>query len=771
MFYTERQIDMCLVRDYFVVLFLFTLIQTQASWSKENEPNRQYDPRANLGKRQLIAQPLNETLLIDGRLSEPAWQSAKESVGFVERVPKPGAQPPVQSSVRVLYDQDALYVGVKMQYDPSSPPVAWELRRDSGSIWSDDAITLKIDPRADKRTTLGFALNVAGAYLDLIALDNGRAFLTEYDMVWEGATSVDEHAWYAEYRIPYAALAFEADDDSPEPGIALSRDHPARQATDDWTLLPPEFGPASAMHYGTLKGLQKVNGGRPLTMMPYLSLSGLDATRPFGGISTDLVAARMGGEARANLGDGVWAELSALTDFAQVDLDNALLNLDRFPLFYPERRPFFLNGTDVFSFGTSAAQPFFSRRIGLTTSGEEVPIYGGAKVYSRSGKLRYGLLSTLSGLSPANVSTELEGLEHASVGRARLEVNDGYVGVLLTHLQHIEAKDELWETGYGFDLNQRFFGKKLELNGTYSGLINQEIANDQNQSQPISGRAEVLWRGADYQAQVSYLLVEENYLPKLGFVRRPNLSSLGGGVDRVFYKPLGLNLLSVGLVTSQSWDAYFNQLLDREVMGSVFIKSKEGWALDSMFGYVDQVVMIDNFKLSDIKINPGHYPGAMGYIAMASPTAGARWNFGAVYRYTDNFFGGNNHILSPNIRLSLTRHLRLTSDYTYSRFTLPNQDSSLFYGTEHAINGGLAITPNINTQIDLVGQLNTQNKQWLGLARLRWRWLPGSDLFLVYRLKSTQDLVDPMTMQALSGWQVEQQQLMFKIVWRTDVLY
>ena len=784
--------------------------------SEKGTQPRRSDPRAHLGTRELSAVKRQGEVVIDGRLDEEAWTRAKESVGFVERVPNPGDTPPVESSVKVLYDDSAIYVGVRLNYDPEYPPVAWEMRRDTGSLWSDDAITLKIDPRRDKRTTLGFALNAAGAYLDLIALDNGRSFLTQYDMVWEGSTSIGDRAWYAEYRIPYAALAFEADDPNPEPGIALSRDHPARQATDDWTLLPPEFGPASAMHYGTLKGLKDVDGGRPLVLMPYVSFSGLDAAQPIGGLTLDdRAGGRIGGEMRAYLGEGAWAELSVLTDFAQVDLDNALLNLTRFPLFFPERRAFFLNGTDVFTFGTSSSRLFFSRRIGLTADGSEVPIYGGAKIYSRSGQFRYGVLSTLSGLSPAGVADPEAGLESANIGRARLEILDGYAGVILTHQHRTQQAEPFWETGYGIDLNQRFFNKRLELSGAYSGLMNPEVTEDERRSLPQSGNAEIKWRGEDYQSRLSYLYVDEDYLPRLGFVRRPNVSLFSGGIDRVFYKPLGLNRITLGVVTSASWDAHFTKTLDRDVSGSLYVRSREGWTVDAMMGYVDRVVVREDFELSGIAIDPGHYTGPSGYFSIATPYAGARWSASVLYLYDSAFFNGINQTLVPSVRLSLSRHLRLTADYTYSRLSLPRspemnpddssdengsslQSNGTFQGSEHAVNGGLVITPDINTQIDLVGQLNTQADRWMGLARLRWRWAPGSDLFLVYRLKSVFEEGTPSTMSMMDtsmmdmgmsniemmsmmgrvsgatrdrGWRVAQQQLMFKMVWRVDTLY
>jgi hypothetical protein len=426
------------------------------------------------------------------------------------------------------------------------------------------------------------------------------------------------------------------------------------------------------------------------------------------------------------------------------------------------------------------------------------------------------VLSTISGLSPAGTVDPEEGLESANIGRARLEIRDGYVGVIMTHQQRTQQETEFWETGYGLDLNQRFFTKRLEISGAYSGLINPDVIDDPDHEVPQSGNAEVRWRGEDYQSKLSYLYVDEDYLPRLGFVRRPNISLFSANVDRVFYKPLGLNRITLGVVSSASWDAHFNDTLDRDVAGSLYIRSREGWTLDGMVGYADRVVVRDDFELSGVSINPGHYFGLSGYIELATPSAGARWRASARYMYDGAFFNGTNQTLVPSVRLSLSRHLRLTADYTYSRFSLPrstdNDDDSmndpmndpmndsdesssatgLFQGSEHAVNGGLVITPNINTQIDIVGQLNTQADQWMGLARLRWRWAPGSDMFLVYRLKSVYEdvapammgmtdsmgmmgMMDPMGMinaaQRPKGWRVDQQQLMFKLVWRVDTLY
>lgn len=752
------------LKESVTLAFILLIFSTHLSLSRTAHADKgAADPRASLGQRVLTATERKGEITIDGQLDEEAWGEGKESVGFIERSPEPGATPPVESSVIVLFDDKALYFGIRMAYDKAKPPVAWELRRDVSSLWSDDAITIKIDSRKDRRTTLGFAVNAAGATLDFIALDNGRSFLTEYDTLWEGAAHIGESAWFAELRIPYTSLAFASDGTPPRPGIAISRDHPARQATDDWTLLPPEFGPASALHYGTLEGLKETDGGTPLTLMPYLSARELDAPKAIGELSSsDQFGLRIGGDLRLGLGEGTWIEMSALTDFAQVDLDDALLNLDRFPLFYPERRAFFLNGADVFSFGVfGASQPFFTRRIGLTDAGVEVPIYGGAKLYSRAGKLRYGVLSSLTGLG------EDQGTGSSSVSRMRYEVADGFVGCILTHTQDFETENSsLWETGYGLDMSQRLLSQKLEVSAAYSGMINETQLKS---TPPQSTNVNLNWRGEDYQATLSALYVDEDYAPRLGFVRRAGMTQLSSSLIRVFYKPLGFNRFSLGPSVDSSWDTQFDQWLDSSSYMNAMIIGESGWSAGIMGGYQSRVVLNGGFELAGTQIQEGRYHGPSAIFFVSSPSAGAWVRAGLDYFYDAAFFGGQSQTVSSRVDLSLSRYLRLKGNHTYSWFSL-GVGSAAPEATEQAWNLAAALTPNTTLQVDLVGQLNTQTSQAVGLARLRWRWAAGSDLFLVYKTKQNTQVTQFTQTGAGQETSQTEHQLLFKVVWRGDWL-
>ncbi|MEM6730717.1 MAG: DUF5916 domain-containing protein, partial [Myxococcota bacterium] len=393
----------------------------------------------------------DEAIVIDGKLDEAIWESAPAGTDFVERVPIRQGRPPVATEFRVLYDPESLYVGVKLTHPIEEEPRGFELRRDNFRIFSDDTISLKFDVRRDKRATLGFVVNASGAEMDYVAVDRG-SFRVEFDVVWEVAVHRSEGAWFAEFRIPTLALGLPESSGERQIGLNLSRDHNARVATYDWSFLPPEFGPTYAERYGVIRGIEGMQSGRPLTLIPFAT-SGYRRDDRSRFPSDTPWTVGTGGDIQLRVGEDSWIEATVLTDFAQVDLDDQVVNLDRFPLFFPERRPFFLTGLDVFEFGDEGGtQQFFSRRIGLDDNALEVPLFFGAKSYGRSGDLRFGVLDVVTGDNTTNWG----------IGRLRYNFGDtSYVGALVTSFYDFDA--ERSETGLGADLNLRSFDERLQL--------------------------------------------------------------------------------------------------------------------------------------------------------------------------------------------------------------------------------------------------------------------------------------------------------------------
>ena len=704
---------------------------------------------APVARRSLRAHARGEApIVIDGRLDEAAWDAAEMSSDFRERTPIPDALPPAQTEVRVLYDEDALYVGVVMYLIPGETPRALELRRDNFGIFDDDAISVKLDVRHDHRSTVGFVTNPAGAQLDYVAIDNGRSFRTEYDAVWEVATSVDSDRWTAEFCLPAAALGLPRATGERIIGLQFSRDHNARLATDDWSQMPPEMGAFSALHYGELLGVRGLGGGRPLVMIPFLL--GRYLHEPSGDTYTPAV----GGEVRLRVADDVWAEATVLTDFAEVDLDDQRVNLDRFPLFFPERRPFFLSGVDVFEFGEpGVAQLFFTRRIGLDRAGRAIPILAGVKSYGRVGNTAFGLLDVLTDSTPDQPA--------ANWGVARIRQNIGessYVGAMFGSRTYVPlggrsapATDGA-EPHYsaGVDALVRLADDRLELSGFASYTAREAPDADPGSMTPSlastgsSGRLAVRYRGKEFQPQLSSLFVSRDFRPELGFVRRRDVVQ-----TRLLVPYIHRELTAL----LRSWEASVGGTLISNEDLSRRVGSKASWDLGmttrggwdfSVGADFDEDVVDQGFELfPGVDIGAGTYRGAT-LRAYASTPSGRNPTANLYYEVSNSFFGGTQHYLSSDASLSIGPHLKFVEGITAAWISLPGEPLVRTF----TLNGTITVAPSPRLFFDLIGQLNTVSDTAIAMLRIRWRFLPGSDLFVVWR--ETLDVAGPIVSQERS---------------------
>ncbi|HHH30610.1 MAG TPA: hypothetical protein ENK57_20025, partial [Polyangiaceae bacterium] len=572
---------------------------------------------------------------IDGVFDEADWARAVPASDFVERLPEPGATPPVRTEVRVLVDPDAVYVGVTAYLSEGETPRALELTRDSWRIWSDDAITVKFDVRRDRRSTVGFAVNPAGAQIDFIALDNGRTFRRQYDAVWQAATTVQEDAWRAEFRIPAAALRLPPGEEGRVFGFNVSRDHNARQATYDWSHLPPEFGAASALHYGDLDHIEGLGGGRSLVLMPYILLNwpGRDDWNLE-------IEPQAGGEIRVRIADDVWGELTLLTDFAEVDLDSQVVNLDRFPLFFPERRPFFLSGLDVFQFGAlEEAQLFFTRRIGLDDDANPVPILGGLKLYGREGFFSFGLLDVATAATADRAA--------ANWGVARVRANFGsasYVGAMYASRLDISGAGGLFSEvdprahhTIGVDgLVRALDGDRLELRGFGAFTATR----GEQPTEGLAGRVDVRWRGEQWMPSASALYIQEGFDPELGFVRRSAIFQGNATLPVTLRTPTpGIRSMTYSARGRVETTDDFEELLRLQGGWSASLQTSERWTLRASADYVQDTVRSEFELVDGVIIEPGGYRGVQASLDLATPSTRNPVAFTRV-RARNDFFGG-----------------------------------------------------------------------------------------------------------------------------------
>jgi hypothetical protein len=348
-------------------------------------------PARDTALRTVRAAAASGPIHLDGRLDEPAWAAAQPAAGFTESYPNPGRAARDRTEARVLYDDEALYVGVRM-YDAAPDSIAAQLaRRDASGIFS-DWVHVMLDTHHDRRTAYRFSVNPRGVKKDVYHFDDTREDLA-WDAVWEVATRVDSAGWVAEYRIPLSQLRFSGrlPPGGRVWGLGIQRDvarRDERTSWSPWTRNDPGF----VSRFGDLAGLDALRSARHLEVLPYASARVDRAPRelsPAGGpfYRATATGVSAGADVKYGLASGLTLTATVNPDFGQVEADPAVVNLSAFETFFPEQRPFFTEGAEIFRFGSPNTfnsygfiQPFYSRRIGRppqrglggTIGGEEV---------------------------------------------------------------------------------------------------------------------------------------------------------------------------------------------------------------------------------------------------------------------------------------------------------------------------------------------------------------------------------------------------------------
>ncbi len=476
-------------------------------------------------RRVVHATRVEQAPRIDGRIDDPAWAQATPIGGFVKRDPGYWLPGDEGTTARIVYDEENLYFAFDCPIPDGSGPVANTMRRDA-NLTGDDNIQILLDTFNDGQNGVFFFVNPLGARTDLILSNGGRSNNMDWDSDWQARTTRRADGWTAEVAIPFNQLRFTPGDEMVW-GINLSRFNARTNIATQLVVYAPtnSFTERYRMaDLAELRGLGQVSTRRPLEIKPYI-LPG--TTRDFTGEEGEDRSVDIGADLRYGITSNLSLDLSYKTDFAQVEADQEQTNLAQFSLFFPEKRAFFLEGSNLFDFGDTESRGsrrptllFYSRRIGIEED-NRIPILLGTKLTGKEGRTSIGALHVLT--DPITYTDDEDGQvsverTHYSVLRLKRDVmGRSNVGAIVVNKQDV---DGVYNRAAGADFTYAPTGA-LSLQGFLARTWDSETESGN------AGSASLDYRGAAYWARIKYYDIGAQFEPDVGFVnRRGDLSGL-----------------------------------------------------------------------------------------------------------------------------------------------------------------------------------------------------------------------------------------------------
>lgn len=703
-----------------IAIFLFSnLLDTQAFAA----------PHPTTPSRALTASRTSQPINIDGSSKEPAWRTASRSSDFTERAPNLFESPPVKTEARAVYDDRFLYILVTGELSNPKPAIH-TLQRDAPGLLADDTISVKIDSTLDRRSSYIFSANLAGAQADTLALEDGQVEVSQWNAVWRAKSQVNAGHFETEFAIPWYALGIHAQDEVTL-GLNITRSDPHRAATYDWNIIVPPRSPNGASAYGTLRGIKHLNSKLVLETSAFI-VGQSDFSPRFHLDPRHRPNLSAGADFRLQTGNASYVEASILTDFSQVDLDQVRVANDRFPLFFKERRPFFLNGLDVFRFGMEReARIFFTRRVGL--DGQAIPILGGAKAYGRTPKIAYGVLNVQTMGKPAlpsdNEEQDSTPPENFSVARFRYQpIPQVAMGVLGAFRKRFGPQNGDALSG-GVDLEARTKNTKFRSYSAFAGSWTG-VSTGADETKGLSALSQASYQGLYLRPKLTWIWSNEGFSAPLGFYTRPGTSQKTIELGLV-PRPKILGLREVLIRPRLSWislpDLQSTLTLNSNILTSFVWKSQ--WVFEHWFAYVSDQVRKDFVLYNNHNIVAGRYRNWDTNLAIGSPE-NRPFQF-ALQGGTGQRFGGPAHLAALSWTTRWGRHVSLAGVYIHRWGHFGDPRSPYNVGV---LNADMVVAFHRKLIWDTLFRVNlgSADNRFALQSRLRWRYRPGSDLFLVY---------------------------------------
>ena len=661
--------------------------------------------------------------IIDGIISEEVWKNADAVTSFIQREPQNGQPFTEETAVYFGRDNHNLYIAFRCYGNPDNI-TAKELARDV-DLGNDDRVQIILDTYMDRRNAYWFQIGPRGSIGDAFVSENGAAFNKAWDGLWTGKARIHSEGWDAEMAIPFKTLGFAKESD--QWGMKLIRYYMKNQETGYWPVANLNAHKFQVSDAGILEGMKGISQGLGLDIVPY-ALTGTNYEREDGRVRP---IANAGIEAYYNITSNLKAALTINTDFAQTEVDAQEINLTRFRLFYPEKRDFFLDGSNYFNFGISGSSgnsystrliPFFSRRIGLDSTGNPIPVLYGGKLTGQSGHWNLGAMY---------MKDQREDWRNSNFVVTRISRNFGdqsQVGMISTYGNSIS---DIPNYLVGVDLRlgtSKFRGDK-NMAFTLYGLKSSTQFTDpvvQDQGRELAFGAEFVYPNDLLNLTLGHMQIQENFVAGIGFVPRPGVRETYGNF-LVGPRPERWGILQVqtgaGIDHISGFD---DQLLSREwnitPLNIRFLSGDQvSWKMVSSFEDLDEPFTI----YEDHTIPEGEYQFFWQTISLHSAQRRRIWGT-LDYRF-GGFFNGSRNEMKLKAGYKVVVPLFLGGELIRNSVELSDDG---FIAYIYRVNMNILFTPDI-TLYNFV-QYDSQSERMGWQSRFQWILKPGREIFLVW---------------------------------------
>jgi hypothetical protein len=675
----------------------------------------------------------------DGRPDEPAWQTL-ELFPLTMNRPNFGLEPSEKSEVRIGYDDGFLWIGANLYMNDASRIFAVTKKRDE-MLFDYDAFGVLLDTYNDNENGLAFYTAPTGLRTDYtISNDasgggfgpNGPSFMNfDWNTFWDVKTSRDDKGWYVEMRIPFSSLKFKSEKDIATMGLIITRNISANNETDSYPAIDPKFG-FMATNKPSQAQTVEIEGARPtrpIYFSPYV-LGGFSRDYVMNEGQTDYVKQdnpqyNIGGDIKYNINSNLTLDLTANTDFAQIEADDQQVNLTRYSLFFPEKRKFFQERSSLFDFslGGFSDNLFYSRNIGIA-DGDPIRIYGGARLTGRLGKWDMGFLDMQT------AEHEQTPGENFGVLRMRRQVinQNSYVGGIVTSRIGMNGSQNV---AYGLDGIWRIFGDDY-VNVKWSQTYDSNIDNKMNSLDPSfilvnwERRSE---KGFAYN--LNYTYSGEEFNPGVGFIMRNSVQGLNaelmygwlpGEKSKLFNSKVYVKCREYRRVTDGGLES-------AEISPGFEINTKRGIHMETEIVTQKEGVQQD-FNLSDsIRIYAGEYTFVGSEIRFG--TSQARKISLMSNANIGQFYDGNRLGVRVEPTFNISSSLNMSAAYEFNALRFPDRATNNSLDI-HSVNVKVLYMFSTKLSASVLAQYVNTEDDLIFNFRLRYNPREGNDFYLVF---------------------------------------